>query len=261
MPVIDDIRKEQEKTKDMSFKGKLSYFWYYYKVHTLVTIAIVFFLCVLIHDIVTAKDYAFSAVYINANQTFSAEDQMEAFAEYADLDTEEFDVVLDSAMYLSLTDTSEVSLSASQKLAALLSAKNLDIAVMDEEVFTNYALTETFYDLREILPEDLLEKYKDNFFYVDGTTVEAFNNKEEYSSHADDMEYYNKLAETLQKPNDPSVMENPIPVGIYVGDTTIISDAGCYSDKKPVFGIIINTPRLETAIQYLRFLDEESIAK
>ena len=73
MAVSDDIRKEKEKAKDMSFKGKLSYFWYYYKVHTIVAIVIIVFLCALIKDISSSKDYAFYATYFNAEQTFSAE--------------------------------------------------------------------------------------------------------------------------------------------------------------------------------------------
>lgn len=180
----------------MSFKGKLGYFWYYYKVHTIVGIIIAFFLFVLIRDIATSKDYAFYGTYFNAEQTFSAEEQMAAFAEYAGLDTENYDVYLDSDMYYSLTDMSETSLAASQKFTAMI-----------------------------------------------------------YSGD-------NEIAESLQNPQEPSTMTNPIPVGIYVSDTPVISDAGCYyGDYVPVFGIVHNTKRTETAIKYLRFLGKEEAVK
>lgn len=258
MPVSDDIRKEKEKTKDMSFKGKLSYFWYYYKIHTIVVIAIVAFLCTLIHDITSTKDYAFYAAYFNAGQTFSSEEQMAAFAEYADLDTEKYNVYLDNDMYYSLSDMSETSMAASQKFAALLYAGDVDVAVADEEVFTSYALGETFYDLRTILPDDLMEKYKDQLFYIDYAAIEAYNNEEALVSSGDDTSYYDGLMQSLENPDDPSIMENPIPVGIYVADTPVLSAAGCYQeDSAPVFGIMQNTKRVETAIQYLRFLGEE----
>ena len=41
--VIDEIRQQQMKTKEMSTKGKLEYFWDYYKVHTIVAILVIFF--------------------------------------------------------------------------------------------------------------------------------------------------------------------------------------------------------------------------
>lgn len=258
MAVSDDIRKEKEKAKDMSFKGKLSYFWYYYKVHTIVAIVIIVFLCALIKDISSSKDYAFYATYFNAEQTFSAEEQMEAFAAYADLDTEKYNVYLDSDMYYGASDMSETSLAASQKFTAMIYSGDVDVVVADESTFTNYALNETFFDLREVLPEDLLEKYKDRLFYIDGNTIEIYNSDETYLATGDHDAYYDLITESLENTTDPSIMENPIPVGIYVGDTPVISDAGCYQGNfVPVYGIVQNTRKIDVAIDYLRFLGEE----
>lgn len=57
--VNDEIKQQHMKTKDMDFKGKLNYFWYYYKIHTFAAIIIVIFVSIFIHDMVTAKDYNF----------------------------------------------------------------------------------------------------------------------------------------------------------------------------------------------------------
>ncbi len=258
MAVSDDIRKEIEKTKDMSTKEKLSYFWYYYKVHTIVIIAAVVFLFMLIRDISSSKDYAFYAAYFNAGQTFSAEEQMEAFAAYAGLDTENYSVYLDNDLYYTVADLSATSISTSQMFTALIYSGDVDVVVADESVFTHYALTETFFDLREVLSEDLLEKYKDKLFYIDGTTIELYNSDETYLAAGSHDAYYELITESLKNTTDPSVMENPIPVGIYVGDTPVISDASCYQgDFIPVYGILQNTRNLDTAIDYLRFLGEE----
>ncbi len=53
--VIDEIRQQQMKTKEMSAKGKLEYFWDYYKVHTIVAILVIFFAAMFIRDIVDRK--------------------------------------------------------------------------------------------------------------------------------------------------------------------------------------------------------------
>ena len=66
--VIDEIRQQQMKTKEMSAKGKLEYFWDYYKVHTIVAILVIFFAAMFIRDIVTAKDYNFYSILFNARQ-------------------------------------------------------------------------------------------------------------------------------------------------------------------------------------------------
>lgn len=250
MPVSDDIRKEKQKTKDMSLKGKLSYFWYYYKIHTIVAILAVILIATIIKDIRANKDYAFYGVYFNAKPTFSAEEQMDAFSVYAGIDTEKYRALLDTTMYLSMTDISETTIATSQKFAAMTYSSEVDMVVADEDVFTNYAVSEMFYDLREVLPEDLLEQYKENIFYIDRAEIKAANDE-------DNTEDYQDLAETFHDHRDSSAMEDPIPVGIYVSDTPVISQAGCYEGTVPVYGIAANTKRLDAAVQYLRFLGEE----
>lgn len=257
MAISDEIRQEKQKTKDMSFKGKLSYFWDYYKIHTIVAAVAVFLIVTIVRDIVNSKDYAFYGVYFNAAQTFSAEEQMNKFSEYLGIDTEKYQTLLDSAMYYSLTDLSETTLAASQKFAAMIQTGDIDVTVADEDVFANYAVNEIFSDLREVLPEDLLEKYKDDIFYIDGAQIAA-HNTDAYWEYEDDHDYYKDLEKTFTDHHDPSILEDPIPVGIYVGDTPVISEAGCYPQSVPVFGIVRNTSKLDAAVKYLRFLGGEA---
>jgi len=256
MAISDEIRQEKQKTKNMSLKGKLSYFWDYYKIHTIVVIVAVFLITVIIRDIVNSKDYAFYGIYFNAVQSFSADGQMEQFSEYMGIDTENYQALLDTGMYYSLTNLSETTIASSQKFAAMVQAGDVDIVVSDEDVFANYAANELFYDLREVLPADLLEKYKDDIFYIDGAQIEALNT-DENMDYEEEQEYYADLKKKFTQHHDASVLKDPIPVGIYVGDTPVIVEAGCYPQSTPVFGIVKNTTRLDTAVGYLRFLGEE----
>ena len=41
--VHDEIKQQHMKAKDMTFKGRMEYFWYYYKVHTLVAVLLLIF--------------------------------------------------------------------------------------------------------------------------------------------------------------------------------------------------------------------------
>ena len=88
--VSDEIREQHQKTKNMTFKERLAYFWYYYKIHTIAVIAILIFGGMLIHDITSSKDYCFYGVMLNS--ILLSEDKLETtFAEYADLDTQTYD--------------------------------------------------------------------------------------------------------------------------------------------------------------------------
>ena len=62
MSVLDEIRQEQ-KMVDKPFKEKLKYFWYYYKIPTIVILIVIIFGAGMIKDLVTAKDSAFTAFY------------------------------------------------------------------------------------------------------------------------------------------------------------------------------------------------------
>ena len=66
MSVVEEIREQQRKAlSTMSFKEKLAYFWDYYKIHTLVAVALIIVAVTVIYQLVTSKDYAFYATMIN----------------------------------------------------------------------------------------------------------------------------------------------------------------------------------------------------
>ena len=123
--VIDEIRQQQMKTKEMSAKGKLEYFWDYYKVHTIVAILVIFFAAMFIRDIATAKDYNFYSILFNARQ-LSGDSLESAFSEYAGLDTENYECYIDASTGLSLTSFTEYDMATVQKLMATIQIGDLD---------------------------------------------------------------------------------------------------------------------------------------
>ena len=90
MSVHEEIREQQKKLKDQSFKAKLEYFWEYYKVHTLVVICVLIFAYMLIHDVLTSKPYGFYAIMLNSGAS-AAQDYLEKeFIEYSEFDAENY---------------------------------------------------------------------------------------------------------------------------------------------------------------------------
>ena len=79
-----EIREQHQKMKDMSAKGKLEYFWYYYKIHTFVAIAVIALAGMFIHQYVTNKEAAFYAVLISSDTSIADQQGWDTeFAEYA----------------------------------------------------------------------------------------------------------------------------------------------------------------------------------
>lgn len=260
--VRDEIREQQLKTKNMPLKDKVKYFWGYYKFHVVITIFILFLLGTLIHDISSTKDYSFYAIVSNASQ-LSGENIASSFTEYAGLDTEEHECIIDAAFSISMQNYSQLDLAASQKLIALVQADELDSVVMDSSVFYNYSLSEMFVDLRTIFTEDELSEYEDNLYYIDYAEVELANKDsgyEEESASSYDPNAYStesilKEAETHRHPES---MAEPVPVGIFLTDSPFVLETKTYSQTVPVFGIVCTSQKTDTCKKFLEFLWDEN---
>lgn len=262
--VIDEIRQQQMKTKEMSAKGKLEYFWDYYKVHTIVAILVIFFAAMFIRDIVTAKDYNFYSILFNARQ-LSGDSLESAFSEYAGLDTENYECYIDASTGLSLTSFTEYDMATVQKLMATIQIGDLDTVVFNSELFNNYAGNEMFLDLRTILSEEELNAWKDYLYYIDYVEVAAEREDVDVEESpaekdaADDERRQQEILEETNRHRSPEGMAEPVPVGIFMEASPFAEKSGAYSDLVPVFGFVSTSKRTETGKQFLEFLWDDTI--
>lgn len=259
-----EIREQHQKTKDMSFRGKLDYFWYYYKIHTLVVIAVIALAVSLIHSFVTNKDYAFYAVLINVDHSRISDNQWgEEFTEYAGIDTEEYQVYMDTSMTISNLDYSTSSYANIEKLMAMIYSGTIDVIVTDTGSFESYAQNEYFLNLETILPEKTLEKYQDYLYYTDAASFDT--GMDDALSDEDGQ----KNSDTIViNHRDPSAMEQPVPVGICLPEGNKIIETGCFDylnannmtfqgyPSEAVLGIVATTEHMDTVLKFLDFLEE-----
>lgn len=262
--VQDEIREQQQKLKGKSLKEKLQYFWYYYKVHTVVVLFVVIFLATMTRDILSAKDYTFYGVMLNA-VNLSGDSIEAAFGEYAELDLETYECFIDTDSTLSYRTATQYDMATSQKLIALVQTKDLDALVFDSEIYNNYANNGMVADLTTLYTPEELQKYEDRLYYVDKAQIDRADEDPDYKNEAlafldgnetitnDDIL---KEAETHRHPEN---MEDPIPVGIFLEDSPFVQKTGAYDILKPVFGISSTTTRPETAMKFLDFLWDEQI--
>ena len=257
-----EIREQQLKTKDMSLKGKLSYFWDYYKIHTVVVLALIAMTVMFIQQYRANKDYAFYAILINANTNMIEEDQWEeAFSEYAGIDTEEYATFLDTSFVYSTTSFSEYSLSSMEKLMVQIQTGMVDVVAAETGTFESQAQNEYYADLSTVLPKETLEKYKDYLYYTDAATFttadDSFYSEEEQPNPAD----------FIINHHDPSTMEQPIPVGICLPEGNKLLETGCYDHillddatyqgypTDIVLGIPVTATRIDTILKFLEFIE------
>ncbi len=266
MSVHEEIREQQKKLKGQGFKAHLEYFWEYYKIHTLVAVCAIILLSVLIHDIRSNKPYGFYAVLLNSASSSSEYILEEGFAPFSGIDTNEYSCFIDTSSSYDLNVITETTIATSQKIMANIAGGDLDILGADSDIFTYYANQEVFCDLRTVLSQEQLSKYEDLFVYVDQGYLDYLNS-EEYQTYVSTGEFdssnkYAVIADDYNKnftfpPSDPSVMENPIPVGIRLDGSKVLANSGAYQNSVPVAGVIINTSRPELAVSFFDYLLSE----
>ena len=264
MSVHDEIVEQRKKLKGQGFKAHWDYFWEYYKIHTIVGVIIVIFLVTLIRDIANNKPYALNAMFINNQGMETQTFLQDGFAEFAGIDRNSEAVLVDTSNYLS-NSLDSAAVATSEKIMALLSAKELDVMVADEAVLYRYGAQDTFTDLREVLSEDEFKKFEEagQLLYVDQGYIDYLAS-EEYSDYIMNHKYdvNNKYAVMAAKYDetyeeiipDLSEMDKPVPVGIIVKDSAVLKECGAYPDKIPAVAITTTCQRIDRAKQFIEYL-------
>lgn len=247
MPVMDEFKEERAAVKDGTLKQKLTYFFDYYKWHVICGVIAVIFAGVLIYQLTTQKDAAFYAMLLNGtSRSYPAESgHRDAFAEYAGIDTSEYDVIYDTSVQIGTGAGDDYQ--SAQTLMIHITAADLDVMVSDLDSLRHYAYLGDFRDLRDILTEEQLNRYEDSFYYIDMTVANAIENaKREY-----DYDYTPVYGDPLR----PEDMQDPVPVGILLPEDCSLLEDYVFPDKAaPAVSVLINAEHTGAALQFIDFL-------
>lgn len=150
--------------------------WYlvqYYGLQTVVALAVIGILAFLIVHYVTQKDTALEIMAVNAIQSEDnpAGDSgyYNGFLKENGLDPDKSEVLVSSNLGASANENDGASAESIQMIQSRFMTQSVDVFFADYDFF--YSLGEFDYlaDIREYLPEELLEKYKDDLVYVKST--------------------------------------------------------------------------------------------
>lgn len=261
MAIRDEIKKQTQKTKNMTPRENFSYFWSYYKFPFLAVIIGIVILVSCIHSAITQKTDALCALVINADAsavpTGTVEKWEDDMTSILGIDTKKYQVYIDYSTSLSLNSNDQYSLSNTEKFAAMSAAQQIDDVISDETIFEYYAQFQYFYKLSDVLTNDEMAKYKDKFYYTDKSTADE--------TDSDDYDVSDMTSRTIDH-HDPTTMKDPVAVGIYVTDSSKIKNSKCYDylvtektqfqghQSETVIGIPSTTKHPEAARAFLNYM-------
>lgn len=153
----DDGKKELEKLKQLSFKQKLEYIWDYYKPLLAGIAGVVILLFVVIQIILNSQITTELTVGLfNSNGSGKDIDILSAdFASASGLDGKKQELVFDSSYYIDPDANDSMTLATQSKLVAVLSAGNMDVMLVTEDLYKYYLDAGMFADLKQVLaPEE-----------------------------------------------------------------------------------------------------------
>ena len=175
----------------------------------------------------------------------------EFFPKHAGIDTNVYDCFIDTTSSLSYETMSQADLAVSQRIVAMVQTGDMDVLVANSEAFTNYAKGGVFHDLRNELTKEEFAALEPYFYYIDRSVIEAEPEEIVYDEDGMPVDTQKDVDHT-----DPSSMEDPIPVGIYLDSFSKLEEYGCYlSTQEPtIFGFVFSSERKETCHLFLQYL-------
>ena len=166
MPISDEVKQQRAKLKGQGLKAHLSYFWDYYRIHTIVIILVVIGIFSVAKTMLESKDTIMYAVFLNCTEAPDQEVIFDEFADYAGIEKDGNTLYIDNSLVMSSTGDSTTDMYSQQKLVVLLAAAELDVFAADIETTEKYAAIGNFYDLSTILPKEFLAAHQDEILYA-----------------------------------------------------------------------------------------------
>lgn len=227
-PVQEELIFQKEKPrsfKDLTFKEKRTYIWDYYKLWIISGFLFIIIAANAIPAIIeNHKDVALYAVFINTQiKDQESTHIMDDYIKAQNIDMDNKRIVLDTSLIINRNRADNFSMQSNQKLLALYSADEPDVVVMDDENFQFYASNNCFKSLKDVLPEDLFEKYRPYMLKCDSVTN-----------------------------------EQPVYYGISVRTSKVLADEKAYI-VDPIFTISASVNEPENAVKFLEYLMDEEI--
>lgn len=220
--VKDEIKQQHKYVKEeLDFFGKVKYFFYYYKIHTAVTLVVLVALIYVIHFYATKKDPILQVAIVNGYPQIELSEMIDEYTATIPFDPEEQEVTIDDTYYINTEMANAMDDQNAERLYIFAYSEELDVCLVDESYFPVVADAGYVEDLSKLFTEEQLAKYEDKFVYWDS-------------------------------PND--MVDGEELIAIDISDAPKIVSTKCFPDKKAYFTIILNSEYKDNAWAFLEYL-------
>ncbi|WP_066715363.1 hypothetical protein [Clostridium sp. Marseille-P299] len=215
-------KTERQKLSEMNGKEKWQYYKDYYLKKTIMSTILIAFVAYFLYTVLSPKPETVLHVAC-ANYQFSEEqiEQLEqGFGEYLGINTDKQDILFDPTYILS-----DFDYTSTEKLSILAFAGELDVLIVPESKFKEYAFSGSLWSLSDQLPTDLYSALSDKFY----------------------LSQLRQDEESMEEATGPSYV-----FGIYLDDTELFK--GYSKEDPPVLGIVLSSSHNENAVEFIRYL-------
>lgn len=236
------LRDKNLKTlKTLKGRAKLQYIWDYYKLPLALLGLLLYILIYILYGHLTHRETILYTALVNVNTGDTLTEKLSGgFLDYTDLAPAKNHLELYTGLYL--TDDGQnayhqYTYASRMKILAMIDGKLLDVVLMNREAFDAFSQNGYLYDLTELLPQTDTGLYEltrpdlvTNLMILEDNAVEHQLDASIPYESTTETHYY----------------------GIDLSRTQLINGAGF---TEPVYlGIIANSPRTDTAVNYVRYL-------
>ncbi len=221
--VQDEIREQQMKVlESQGFKGRMEYFFHYYKWYVLVAALVLFIGGSMIYDIATKKEMVMQAIYINAFPNVENDTFMADFEKTIEINPKKEETSLITDIYINMDEYTYFDSQNIEKVLVMCAAGVVDVCVVDENYMMHMAEGGYYTDLSKVFTEEQMEKYKDRLIWYDC-------------------------------PGDTKEGEEAI--ALEITDASKIVSTQSYPNSKCYFTIIANAPNIDNSLSFLEYLE------
>jgi hypothetical protein len=145
------FEQEKKKMKNMNTREKMGYIWDYYKIHIILSAAVLAVAVLFIHSIISAPDRVLNVVLMGEQMNIEDMERFNKEAEEGLLGKSAGRKAIDVQFLYSTSDKDDpLVLQSMQKFTILMAAGDIDILVLGRQDFEAYSKSGMFLNLEQV---------------------------------------------------------------------------------------------------------------
>lgn len=238
-----ELHKEKLKFSQLDGKAKIQYIWDYYKFPIIILCIVIYVIGFNIYRHCTQKTTILSAALVNVSPDASLTEQLgNGYITSLDMDPDKNEVLFYTGLYL--TDNKndpnhEYTYASRMKILGAIESHALDVVFMNKEAFDAFAQNGYLCNLDELLSKTDDKLYQKLSGFLETNTVILEDNSMDV--YLDDSITYSAKTEEY-------------PMALDISQFPCIKNANM--NGKIYLGIIINSPHISEAVNYIDYLLE-----